>query len=1331
MAVQRVYQTYFNSEPGDTYRLDIYDLDYTAGAAMTSLYGEPSANLPIELTTRHEGLNLRWDGDPMHLAQPIIGSALEVELLLVNATDRRIINAIKERPEHTLACELLRHDGNGTNINTGWDKIWKGVLSHESVSYAFSDLPLELSLAFSDGLALLRDQPYQDTDGSNFIGGLDSADSNSRHAPLRIQIGRCLKRLPHLALWGDADWLFSEQLDMFHWNHIDETNSNQIKSILDKSGCDQFTWYDERAPDGEWYRDSRLLTHGSSCYQILEDIMTTFGTSFFMWDSMFNVVSPFMQDSDSVLNGARKWRSDKRTMVDVTYQWSAANQPTSWTNGTDYPNYLDYSDLSETNYLISSKRSFLPPLARMYLTHVQAGSPAIFKQTGILMGKLTSPTSGTVMGPNGEFLTSTFYHFPLNSTEAAVQSEAELRLKMTLHVGHQGINSTFPERVGLQPYLKMKLKVGNQYLKQDVSLLTSSNFTADSDFGHIRIAVGNNTVPSGNDITTWFPLVISSDVEWTTTESWFYMPLLMPSVIEGGWDVIEYQDGDTVTEYPVGLNTRRDGTHSNQMRYDNALSQPGEYVKLPINMAIPAMPSSASDYEGVYIDLQVEAYENDGTLATYPNNNNFNSLGVLVENFRLLNGDDEYQSDAIYYSEASTAGLTTETVEAGETLLGTRSNSQKIVGALHVGNGHRTSNRASAYGEHWFSESGETFPTTDSGRGALQVAASSHFSHRKTAVNTFEMELLLRDHHYKLVFPQSRVRIHTGTSDTTIQVQSVSHNLVAGVQTVVGYEIDRDFTGTVAGTNEANVERIQGSGPNITGSVDIVRNNAVGGAGSLTQEQIDKLLAITINGSGQITDFTVALGSDPLDVSEVSGAASTTALSSLQSRVQDIERVTDNVTLDQSNNISQIATNQDAISANSILQTSTKQFVSQAQATQITTNQTSISNLNTTVDAIVTVVKDTSGGGGKGVYNDTTAGVTESYVGMTDTTMRVQAGAGNTGIDLAETSPGTIDMEVQAGSVGSEAAFTAIEIAGSSSSATATTTVNGSLVVVGNFNVDSGAVAGASLKLEEADLLGNNYIEIKAPISVTANTTLTLPDGAGTSGQALTTNGSGTLSWSDVVAKINPVVQNVLSINALNSALAPRLFIQGADGNGGVFFQVADDTSTNNTFTLPNADGTNGQALVTNGSGTLSFATVGGGGGGSSTHKAVLNYGFFDNNIRNVFIPLTNETETTSRQRYNVFVPTSAGEVKKFSMFVTGSKSGGTGGSIAVQKMTGTTTYTTLSTATFSSLTGYQPTVLTFSNATFSAGDRIYFFFTNGFGSSIGNMMGTIEIEYS
>jgi hypothetical protein len=42
------------------------------------------------------------------------------------------------------------------------------------------------------------------------------------------------------------------------------------------------------------------------------------------------------------------------------------------------------------------------------------------------------------------------------------------------------------------------------------------------------------------------------------------------------------------------------------------------------------------------------------------------------------------------------------------------------------------------------------------------------------------------------------------------------------------------------------------------------------------------------------------------------------------------------------------------------------------------------------------------------------------------------------------------------------------------------------------------------------------------------------------------------------------------------------------------------------TFTLPVSDGTNGQVLTTNGSGTLTFTTVSGGGGGAVGFEQML-----------------------------------------------------------------------------------------------------------------------------
>jgi len=55
--------------------------------------------------------------------------------------------------------------------------------------------------------------------------------------------------------------------------------------------------------------------------------------------------------------------------------------------------------------------------------------------------------------------------------------------------------------------------------------------------------------------------------------------------------------------------------------------------------------------------------------------------------------------------------------------------------------------------------------------------------------------------------------------------------------------------------------------------------------------------------------------------------------------------------------------------------------------------------------------------------------------------------------------------------------------------------------------------SSAEIRLSEDTDNGTNYMGIKAPSAVTSSVTLTLPDGAGSANQVLTTDGSGTLSW--------------------------------------------------------------------------------------------------------------------------------------------------------------------------------------------------------------------------
>ena len=60
----------------------------------------------------------------------------------------------------------------------------------------------------------------------------------------------------------------------------------------------------------------------------------------------------------------------------------------------------------------------------------------------------------------------------------------------------------------------------------------------------------------------------------------------------------------------------------------------------------------------------------------------------------------------------------------------------------------------------------------------------------------------------------------------------------------------------------------------------------------------------------------------------------------------------------------------------------------------------------------------------------------------------------------------------------------------------------------------AGSFSGA-VTLYESDILGSNYIKLSAPLSVTNDATIFLPDGLGSNGQLLGTSGSGVLTWND------------------------------------------------------------------------------------------------------------------------------------------------------------------------------------------------------------------------
>lgn len=81
--------------------------------------------------------------------------------------------------------------------------------------------------------------------------------------------------------------------------------------------------------------------------------------------------------------------------------------------------------------------------------------------------------------------------------------------------------------------------------------------------------------------------------------------------------------------------------------------------------------------------------------------------------------------------------------------------------------------------------------------------------------------------------------------------------------------------------------------------------------------------------------------------------------------------------------------------------------------------------------------------------------------------------------------------------------------------------LDGATPTPADFKVGNGSSTGGSVKLYEDTDNGTNFIAIKAPNAVTTDTTLTLPDGDGTSGQFLKTDGSGQLSFGTVVSSLS------------------------------------------------------------------------------------------------------------------------------------------------------------------------------------------------------------------
>ena len=108
----------------------------------------------------------------------------------------------------------------------------------------------------------------------------------------------------------------------------------------------------------------------------------------------------------------------------------------------------------------------------------------------------------------------------------------------------------------------------------------------------------------------------------------------------------------------------------------------------------------------------------------------------------------------------------------------------------------------------------------------------------------------------------------------------------------------------------------------------------------------------------------------------------------------------------------------------------------------------------------------------------------------------------------------------------------------------------------------------------------------------------------------ISTSASGTvLTLADASIALNPA--GFVSVGGAATQGGEIRFLEDTDDGSNYTALKAGTISSNVTFTLPIADGSNGQAITTNGSGVLSFATVSSPPGGSDKQIQFNNSGAF------------------------------------------------------------------------------------------------------------------------
>lgn len=1307
----------FTDARGILFRVEILD------SVVSSTGFNFANNDPTPFNIGRDGVTISWDGSTDDLHSPIIPSTATFDFLLEGTRHWAFPDVLASSVEDRFLVAVFQVTPI-PGVDPRLVPVWFGTLAPEGISYVSHESNEFLRITAHDGLAALNDIPYQDDDGEPYT----TDGSLAKH------LQRVFEKLPTASLWrfghgnGGTALSDSSAASVYSPPFLIENSyigPSQVVtaiagvpdaySVLSNVQAKAVAFYEIETQEDKFGGTFANKTT-STCGEVLDAILQALGLRCFLSDGSF-----WLQHWAAI--------SGDRSSVYVHHFNSVAHLGSRAKNvlGSALTDY-DF-DLDAENYAIARGLTtrYLFPIQRAVSTHKKGGSRILVSGNSV-----HTPLGGQDPETGVFWITHEDYTSPnvlISETGAVLGGDSPvMRCKVRGIKTGRGTGA-FPEpAIGMKTILRFTIKIGDYYLKRNLTSYSLAGNSTDE----------LNIYRATSADLNYLELVQDGAVEWTTTPSTY--SLVTPFVGMGSPepDVILQGDDDEIVR--VGgyhIETRNNGTEFKFVgtTFGDGTTD-GLNAAFDIDWTLPGMPDNVDEHVGVLFKCEVR-YKSRMNLTIDLDDivvPDVDQVHGRLSDFKLFATGDSGDGDVVFVADTDSNRAI---VKVCETILGDRYTTGDAVGALRVWN-PGTSTWLSTGSSTWRTmdapSSGSYLHTLHASLGIQERAKLRRMISGSFVYDTSNVSTMYAPSADLLPSFRKLFSFAIGNTTRSYAGLSMTWTIKSSTFDFEGFlvDVDRDFTSTTSdgttiprddtGTSTGGTTPDGGGG--LPAEIYQLRSDiaAGGGTGDLSTEDAAKLNAITLDASNRIASFLVTGGTYPLDNDNLSPAFTINGSDELTA-LTIAAGVTNLITADNvddsgsahkfatAGQLTQITTNTNNVSAIDTRVTTNEGDISSLQTsvstnsgkistlegttaghtssisslqTSVATNTTNISinasdidDLEILVDRIFDLIKDTTGGGGKGVYYDSSKVVTNSYLGLANKIADLRA-SDKTGISIVESSPGTITISVRSGPTTNEVETQALEIVGNSVTAnkaeatfdaSTRVTIQGGLVtnsitfpsggtgsanfsnaadVVGitTSHVDEGSRlyftnaradariaaasvmdltdvtnAGSGIIISDAERTKLAGIASGAEVNVvetnlsTADQTIsgTRKINLGTSGVLFVGSGSTNAIAAMKITGTStiPAIEFTGSVKMDSGTMAGgsiRLEEFGGGGSSAVTIKAPTYLSADVDFVLPSSDGTSGQALVTDGSGNLSFATISGGSGGGGQGGSSFSY---------------------------------------------------------------------------------------------------------------------------